>query len=282
MFGSVVLEVAIGLGFIYLILSVMSSAVQELVAQLFSLRSKTLSKGIGKMLEDPNVKDAAAKLYQHPLIKNLAKEGQKPSYIPARNFAVALLDLLKDPTAKGGPIPEFRSAIAQLPSGSLRSTLLSVVSDTSSDIEDVRNQVEQWFDDTMDRVSGWYKRTARWISLGIAVVFAVALNVNTVTVADALWSNPTLRTEYAALAERQASQDLSALQSRRITELSTELETLPIGWPSSENIAVTILGWLLTAMAVSLGAPFWFDMLGKLINLRSSGAAPPKSRPRQT
>ena len=36
------------------------------------------------------------------------------------------------------------------------------------------------------------------------------------------------------------------------------------------------LGWALTAVAVSLGSPFWFDLLNKLISIRASGKAPEK------
>jgi hypothetical protein len=38
------------------------------------------------------------------------------------------------------------------------------------------------------------------------------------------------------------------------------------------------LGWLLTALAVSLGAPFWFDMLNKIIVVRSTVKPHEKSR----
>ncbi len=98
MSGMVALEVAIGLAFVYLILSLICSAVQELIAQVMSWRSATLQDGIRNLLRDPNLKDAkdkvrdlAGEVYAHPLVKKLAKEGKKPSYIPARTFAMALL-----------------------------------------------------------------------------------------------------------------------------------------------------------------------------------------------
>lgn len=40
------------------------------------------------------------------------------------------------------------------------------------------------------------------------------------------------------------------------------------------NLLRKILGWLLTALGVSLGAPFWFDLLNKLVNLRGAGPRP--------
>ena len=40
------------------------------------------------------------------------------------------------------------------------------------------------------------------------------------------------------------------------------------------NLLIALLGWVITAFACTLGAPFWFDALSKLVKLRSSGAPP--------
>lgn len=283
--GSVVLEVAIGLGFVYLILSLICSTVLELIAQFFALRSTNLYAGIKNLLEDPNLKGVADKVYQHPLVKNLAKEGKKPSYIPARNFCSALLDVLKAPQATGGPLSEARNTVSKLPNGPLRQTLSALIEDSGTRIEDVRESLESWFDDSMDRVGGWYKRKAQIISLAIALGLAVGLNVSTIRVAEELWTNPTLRAQYVALAEQQAAQPLED-REKEISELAGQLDSLPIGWsrdsePESGRkagwILASIVGWIMTALAVSLGAPFWFDALGKLVNLRSAGQAPKKA-----
>ena len=53
--------------------------------------------------------------------------------------------------------------------------------------------------------------------------------------------------------------------------------SLPIGWsefPKRDQLPIIFLGWLITAFAVSLGAPFWFDLLNKFMNIRSAGKAP--------
>ena len=47
----------------------------------------------------------------------------------------------------------------------------------------------------------------------------------------------------------------------------------------SETIWFHLVGWLLTALAASLGAPFWFDVLNKFISIRSVGKAP-EERPK--
>jgi hypothetical protein len=286
MFGSVVLEVAIGMGFIYLILSLICSTVQELIARIFELRSNMLYEGIENLLQDPNLRDTAKEVYKHPLVRNLAREGMKPSYIPARNFSLALLDVLKDPNTTGGALSEAHRTVRKLPPGPLRESLSTLIEDSGGKIEDVRKSIEAWFDDAMDRVSGWYKRKAQNIVLVIAFILAIGLNVDSVKVAGVLWENPTLRAEIVALAEQQTSQAFTDVQMTRMSELSSQLNALPIGWPVNLDaspynqpfaIVVIVVGWIVTAFAVSLGAPFWFDALGKLINLRSAGQAPKKT-----
>jgi hypothetical protein len=70
-----------------------------------------------------------------------------------------------------------------------------------------------------------------------------------------------------------------------MAQLSAATETignlaLPIGWVKGSFGPTTILGWVITALAASLGAPFWFDLLNRFVNVRASGKAPeeePKS-----
>ena len=51
---------------------------------------------------------------------------------------------------------------------------------------------------------------------------------------------------------------------------------MPIGWGDgrAEFHSWTILGWLLTALLVMLGGPFWFDLLSRLVSLRGAGPKP--------
>jgi hypothetical protein len=44
--------------------------------------------------------------------------------------------------------------------------------------------------------------------------------------------------------------------------------------PTGTGIVAKIFGILLTAVMVLQGAPFWFDILRKIVNVRSSGAKP--------
>src|SRR5215211_9020344 len=74
-FGSTVLDVAIGLVFVYLLLSLICSAITEGIARVFAMRSGTLKEGIRNLLSGPGDVDYAQKLYDHPLISGLYRQG---------------------------------------------------------------------------------------------------------------------------------------------------------------------------------------------------------------
>jgi hypothetical protein len=156
----------------------------------------------------------------------------------------------------------------------------------------------------MERVTGWYKRKIQLINLVVAVTITLGLNVDTLLIANTLYRTPTVRQAIVAAAEKSvmaptpdtteedagattaitATQTLSPTLSpiAQIDQYAGELQslTLPIGWPTPVKLtpqqkAMRPLGWVITVCAVCTGAPFWFDVMSKLINLRSSG--PPAS-----
>lgn len=299
MFGSALLEVFLGLAFVYLLLAVICSALSEWIARIFAMRSKNLEAGIRNLLEDPELVE---KVYQHPLLKSFYRQGWfdkfrkrrgGPSYIPSRTFALALLDIAAPPDPKARPkdFEGVRHAVAKsnLLNDKMKKALLVLIDEAAGDLKEVRENIENWFDDTMNRVSGWYKRKAQLIVLLLALVLSGALNADTITIANSLSSDSTLRAAVVAAAEETAKARPADSKTplTRITELRSELEHLglPIGWQKASDDYVDprevptdaqgwfykILGLLLTTIAVSLGAPFWFDLLNKLVNLRGAG-----------
>lgn len=191
-----------------------------------------------------------------------------------------------------------------------------------------RSNVEQWFDDYMDRVNGWYKRKVQVIILVLAFFIAFVGNVDTIAIGRALWTDVTLREAVAGQATtfvvrpQEAAPDGTETTpaAPTVAELQQQIHDLglPIGWysqndnkntlwdnfyielPASSDATpaereaaearlkelsargqkldevgarwpLKIAGMLLTALAVSLGAPFWFDLLGKLVNMRATG-----------
>src|SRR5215831_1923652 len=164
MFGSQVLDVAVGLIFIFLLLSLAVTALNELVAAWLKRRSATLWKGLVTLLGS---EDFAKAVRAHPLISSLSQTaGGMPSYIPSRTFVLALLDGL---TPNGTPPPatlqEVAAALKVLPVDQKQlATILNVLlQDARGSMEEFKKALEQWFDNSMERVSGWYKRETQWI-----------------------------------------------------------------------------------------------------------------------
>jgi hypothetical protein len=284
---SAVLEVVIGLSFLYAVLSLVASGANEMISAALSLRAKTLRKGVSHLLGGDDQADA---VYGHPIMRSMFKRRQ-PSYIPPEKFALALLDTKVKPAVGAGRdrADAVSTAIAELPAGPVREALDVLWRDARHDPARFRAGVEKWFDDSMERVSGWYRRLVQVILLVIAVVLAVGLNVNTLTVTQRLWTDAPLRAavvEQARRAEPPAAEDESSVKEA-LGNVQSGLRTvsglaLPIGWgkearPGSWYAALA--GWALTALAISMGAPFWFDLLGRVARLRSSGARPQTSVP---
>lgn len=287
MSGMAIVEVGIGLTLLYLLLSLVCTVANEWIAQLLSLRAQNLELGIQQLLEDPDRSGLAGRLYAHPLLKSICRTGKKPSYLPAALFARALVDVL-DPNAKNAAsgaaaVQSFRNAVeaAGLPTR-LRGSVLALVDQGTADLGALRESLQSWFDDAMDRASGWYKRRIRAISLGVALVVAVIFNADTIQIATRLWEDPGLRVAVADVAARVADQcaeyatpsECPALADLPLLE--AKLRGFPMGWQSGAvaDLPLALAGWVLTALALSMGAPFWFDALNKLNIVRASGPKP--------
>ena len=268
-----IIDVALGLIFFYVVLSLVASAVQEWIASLWGLRSTNLNAGIKRLVGD----EYARKVYDHPLIKNLAKENKLPSYIAPQTLSTLLLELVaKDHGGKSYveyTAEEFRGVIGKIPDEHpLKGILEVLVTKGEHATDELKEKLAGWFDEGMIRISGWYKRQVKLIIVFIAAAITIAMNASTVQMAEELWRNDALRTSIAAQAQAAATQgDLTVLQADNLKNL----EMFPIGWSKVPSDAAgwfaTVIGWVITVAAISLGAPFWFDLLGKVANLKGSG-----------
>lgn len=332
MFGSPILDVAIGMVFVYLLLSLICSAANEVIEAKLKNRAKSLELGIRNLLGDKGLAD---KLYAHDLISGLFSDKQgKPSYIPSRTFALALLNtVFPDGNAPPGgqagepapnPLASFRETVSKLPESDaaapIKKALLALIDDAQGDINKLRTNIENWYDAAMDRVSGWYKRRVHLIILILGLVIAVALNADSAYIARHLSTDTALRNALVSAAQTYAQQENGGAGKQNAaqggnsgaqgnTQPTNDAQTrfdenlrqikglgLPIGWSVDSKEAIDPhlkwpgldvrnattriewwqqirfhwLGWILTALAISLGAPFWFDMLNKLIVIRST------------
>src|SRR6266567_2463380 len=234
MFNSTTLEVAIGMAFVYLLLSLFCTAINEGIAGIFASRAKNLEKGIrslfteGLKIEEVKVDDVIAKkavtladaIYNHGLIQSLYRSGKGelekearslPSYIPSRVFASALLDVVfpDDKTNPAGLPTTLEGMIAKLkllPESKGKEAMMTLVIQANGDIDATREAFEQWYDDGMDRAAGWYKRKTQLVLFILGLGIAVSLNVDSIAVGRSLWTSPALRSYAIAAAENYAKQ----------------------------------------------------------------------------
>lgn len=279
-----VVDVALGLMLLYSVLSLVASVAKEWVSTLFSLRAKNLRKGIGTLVGE----DYAERLYGHPLVNTLAKGGKKPSYIGSDTFASALVDLLAQ-DEEGNLAVSMGDEAARLvdrveDDSALKAPLRAMTRLGAEKVDDLRRRVARWFDEGMNRVSGWYRRQAQLIIFAIGAIVAVSANASTVHVVQDLWRDDALR--YAIAQEAVAAAGAASADSVRVADAI--LQSFPLGWEGEDPFGLRedvqnwdawtwlshLFGWLFTAAAVSLGAPFWFDLLGRVAKLRGTGKRP--------
>jgi hypothetical protein len=355
---------AISMAFLFLMLSAACSAIQEIVANLMRWRAKTLEEGLTGLLRNKDFREA---VYQQPLIQGLyaptkfRKALQSPTYIPPQTLALAILAAAKE---KGLAL---NGATASATFADTEKMLVSLLKDCGS-VEEQRKRLEGWFNDSMDRVSGWYKRKAHaWIWI-FGIALSLMLNADAITLSKRFWTDQALREAVAAEATEYvkshpkgpdtdsgvASDDKKPLVAtaseaaeldaslRRLNLLRENMPGVPLGWcflhkenpfvsdkaeslkaasespkakssdtviavgdqkgwcwpdlihPSTGPVEVAlaatdprivkindpsawfwkIIGLLATTLAISQGAPFWFDLLQKAVNLRLAGSPP--------
>jgi hypothetical protein len=356
------LETAISIVLILLLFSIITYVIQELIAVNLRYRGKMLWKSLAQLLDGHTVpgrfslsKSIPATdktpftdaLFQHGEIESLQKDLKTlPSYIPASNFALAIMDIVakKAPTASGTLFADFKSGLSVINTGSGDlAEVLKNLADTSGDIKDLQIKIEKWFNNYMDRVSGWYQShavvTIRLIALGVTLAF----NLNLIKITREIANNSLLRSNLVGIAEQvtahpesinlayaktfdqqvseindqydkaidsaKSGEEKQRLNNQKMEErknaadgytqkslaaidsLTTQLSAvnIPLGWNkasiqadffgkdgslSLSKIGLLLAGWLIAAGCISMGAPFWFNLLMQFVNLRRAGVKP--------
>jgi hypothetical protein len=306
MFGSEMLEVAIGIIFIYMLVSVICTAIREGIEAWLKSRAAYLEYGIRELLHDIPAQGIANSLYNHPLVYSLfsgnytpggsskpaifARGAYLPSYIPTKNFAQALMDIAargphtnaasSGPNAAAISLDSMRVNIQNIDNEAVQRALLTAIDAAQGDLSKAQANIEAWYDSAMDRVSGWYKRSTQWIILGIGLAIAIGLNINTITIVDFLYRDEAVRSALVKQVEIETADPRSTLKYEDAKkEINSASLSLPIGWSDGwkrprqgvwYDWVVLFLGWLMTAFAATMGAPFWFDMLNKVMVIRST------------
>jgi len=321
------LDVALGLILIYFLLSVICSTINEAIASKLKWRAKDLERALKQLLGDhepafrehpliktmldpkrvaqveqeiagriaelkrrtPGISDAEAEAQAQA---RPTKTPRYPSYIPSRTFTAALLgDGYHELHAAIANPRKIEETIDAIPNAELKNALVALYHHAQGDAVVFRRGVERWYDDTMERVSGWYRRRVQLVILALAIGTALVLNADTLQMAKHLWTNPSARA--AVVNEARNEKPDSSGGKGALTSL--DHLPLPLGWhlasarhdpqgfPIYEKwsmvwaLLAKLVGLTLTAAALLLGAPFWFDVLSKIARLRNSGAPPPAS-----
>jgi len=342
MTGSIALDVVIGLVFIYTLYSLLTTTLVEFFATLTQLRARNLVKGIERMLDDDQQPLLSKMFYDTPLIKYMGKGSwfsiKKPSYIHARNFSKAIVHILKSKESRGETtygmikesvetlkVPNSDKLFKETETGKL---LVEFLNESENNLEKFKELLEDWFNDTMDRVGGWYKRKITIITLIIGLIVATLFNIDTFKIAENLAKDPKIREQFVQMAgelSRDSSLIVSAYNKDLAKSLKTDsvllkrfkgdvkafnnfiddsvgkevakgqkilmnrMDSLYTYTKKSEDILTSsrikgkgfifdswmnFWGCLVTAIALSLGAPFWFDLLSKLMKIRGSISQP--------
>ena len=204
---------------------------KEWISTLFGLRAKNLEKGIKTLIGA----DYASKLYKHPLVSTMATGKKLPSYIGSGTFASALVDLLAH-GEEDQPTVETEDKAAQVvhnASGDpvLGRALRALSSAGAQTVADIRTEIAAWFDDGMNRVSGWYRRQTQLIILIIGALVTLFANASTVHVARDLWHDDALRYSIAqeAVSIGSTTQSTESLQAP-----DSLLASFPVGWEDED------------------------------------------------
>lgn len=394
-----ILLILISLVFIYAVLSILVSILTEAWNYKSKARGTFLKDSIYKMLKDPLNKDYGYLFYNHVTISGLKSAPDKlPHYISSRMFAEVLIDVIaqqavhnrkiqvttSETGAKKYQLTEgesietetmferFERGINEMNTSQFSELMQSFLRKSNKDYDKLQKHIEQWFNDYMDRVSGWYKTRQQSKFLVVGFLVAISLNVDSLHLLKVLSMDDNLKNSLVESAEKTVDNlqkdtamrnDVSSLlkstyiaksktdtdysqfdsieaarirqmlykadSSSRMKNLLAKKEirqldsainmvselNIPIGWsetvaplswwcndkPSREvNLAIErdsktpgliaylahrnswswgnffryILGIVISGFSLSFGAPFWFDILTKFVNVRRSGKIP--------
>jgi hypothetical protein len=401
MIGNVALDVVIGLVFVYLLYSLYATIIMEIISSSFGLRARNLCYALKRMLMDEKEYNSSflqkfsrlitsfgqtfgkstnltnetlyESFFSQPSIKYLSSGGlsNKPSYLSAENFSKGIIDSLRNEDPDISLLAGIEQGIMNLPekepgNSETKRHLQLLLDDANHDLVKFQILLEQWYNDTMDRSTGWFKRSTQMFLLLIGFGLAIAFNVDTLSIIKRLSTDTDARSKLVEMATNFSEKNaplinaikagdstqnnqaikikldsLNDIKSLLEEDIKKSQNVLASDWNISDslycyadtitaqiipkdykqarvgkfNVAVHrsidlkilkrilpkdiqegvvkisplrykfsyvfsydhFLGYLMTALALSLGAPFWFDLLNKLVKLRGSKAVSSES-----
>ncbi|MFN4079877.1 MAG: hypothetical protein ACK4NS_03160 [Saprospiraceae bacterium] len=302
------LNIVIGLVFVLLMFSLLATAVMEVISSLLSLKARNLRHTLENMLGDK-----MSEFLKHPLFRQLTyatnyRQARLSSYYLPRNLSREAFTAIVQDMLHGGDLAAGETRLKDMEEGDAKRMLTYLLRRSGGDPAALRANAGYWFDEVMERSSDWYKRTIKWWLFGVGFALALIFNADTLQMYHSISSSAMaqgllvdLATDYALRTEATSRQDTTALSlDHAVARLDTALQRieyirspLGLGWQSAGDPdkgfpwwLLKLAGLLITAIATTLGAPFWYDLLRKLLSMRGGGsgagqgsAAPPAPMP---
>ncbi len=269
-------------------LSMQEPGVYEFISQITKVRKEYFGSDIRRQLLmnelKPKMTDVIAEVKQggemYAKIQEYIGDRNSPAYKTVQAVYSNLPDTVKESLT------------------SLAKKIDEKGSQTENELRELEKEIEQWFDRSMQRASGVYKRNAKGVAILIGVLIAVGANADTLYMVNSLSSNSVLRSTISLSAERLVDQSFPTTMSNpsenNFAEVKNQVRTaledvsLPIGWnrytlagQAKQELSIgpvklpfvhRAIGWLISGIAISMGSSFWFDLLGKFIDLKHIGS----------
>jgi len=304
-FNSPILDLVILLSFTYFIGSLILSAINEAIAGFLRLRQKQLQKSIENLFFDNSWKTFVKRnLVPSPHLQALMKEkGKFPAYISASSFVLAVIDQIGHDKYTEATI---RTAIDKSPilPHTFKNVLLDLLAQAKNNLDQFEKRLGEFYDNVMERTTGWYKKKVRRILIVAGLFLAIALNLDTIKIANDALKDPDRLSKAAdnitanlskldsLKSSIQVTDDTVKMDVRRIKDTIGSLQlvyekTSGFSWGYKDkkdfreqwggNFWLKLLGILITVFALQLNANFWFDLLNKVANVRAVGKKPAES-----
>lgn len=341
-----ILDLVVGVIFVFFLLSVICSSIVEMVLTFKRVRAVVLGRWLLTIFDTKviNAKGEEVSLGQeimdHCALTALSPQGKAPAYIDSKNFVSAVLDKITtfstvtDPKSIDDIIQSIQSTTAisselkrtfLIYANEAKDTINAITVKTTGALELFRGKIENWYDSNMDRLTGTLKTEyTRKFTLTVATIVTLLVNADTIEITKYLYNNPEARAKIAAKAYETSADDsikndMERIKQRSATNddstkltidrlnnsLKTKMNTInaatatlkssiPLGWTISEFpkqndlliwigfVLAKLIGLAVTVVAILMGAPFWFDVLNKISNLRGTGNKPKESKTKKT
>ena len=293
---SQVLEVAIGLMFIYYVLGSLVSLMTQLINEAFETRGKSLERHLMKIVGNNQVGDFV-KIPQLDALrpiryKNIfsfltAKtEPKKLEKVPVSTLVDAYFDFAGLTANTEISTDGLKNVLMALPPSEGKTAIIKWVDQGVTNIEDLRKRTTAYFSGLMSQAAATFKSNARSFVIVLSILLTLLLGTDSIQLIQRLWTNASLRALTVAKAEMIVQTEGVDASPDDLLKQLDELDIIRIGWwttelPASDSsagqwlsfILLKILGLGLTVVAVSQGSSFWYDLLKRVSTPASSSSS---------